>query len=467
MRVMKFSGSSMPDARAIRRVGELVVGAAQNEAVVVVVSAFGGVTDSLFESAGTALSDYERSTKVYAELHKRHMDIVTELIPASDRGRVVAEVQILFNNLEDVLHGVHLVRECSLSSKDLIVSYGELLSSLIVARFLDVLGIDGRAVDARQLILTSDRRGAVIVDLVETRSRIRQELLPLRGVAVVTGYIASNADGVTTILGRSRSDYSATLVGSAIGAERIELWTDVDGIFNADPRTIKDAQIVSHMTFQEAQELAYFGAQIVHPQSLQPAADSEIPVVVRNTFNPDHPGTVIAPRNEDDELPVRGISTVEDVAMVNLEGSGMIGVLGIAGRMFTALAERGVNIIMISQASSEHSICFVTRSSELTTAVAVVEETFTSEFEAGLIQRIEHIDNLAVLSVIGSRMRGTVGLSARFFGALGEAGVNVLAISQGASERNVSIVISGSEKERAMRTVHQAFELGRASHRLN
>jgi aspartokinase/homoserine dehydrogenase 1 len=461
IRVMKFGGASLKDAAAIGRVRELVAEAARTDRLVVVVSAMAGVTDGLREAASLALVDSENVEQIVGTLHRRHLTALETLIPAASRSPAAAEVQVLFNNLEEILHGVHLVGECSPASRDLIVSFGERLSATLLSGSMSAHGLPSRAVDARPLILTRGGLGDTVVDQASTFDRLRRELAEDSGVPVVTGHIASNADGVTTTLGRNGSDYTATLVGAALGADRIELWTDVDGVFSADPSVLAEARVVETMTFEEAQELAYFGAEIVHPQSLQPAAESGIRVTVRNIFNPTHPGTTIDRHAEDGGRAVRAISAIDGVALVNLEGSGMIGALGVAGRLFSALAEAGVNIIMISQASSEHSICFVTRSGEVATAVAATEATFAQELEAGLIQRVERVDELSVLSIIGSSMRGTVGLSGRFFGALGTTGVNVLAISQGSSERNISVVISRADKPRALAAVHTAFDLGR------
>lgn len=347
------------------------------------------------------------------------------------------------------------------------MSYGERLCARILTRVLDHEGFPCRCVDARPLVLTAGRPGAAVVQLDETERRIRAALLPYRETCVVTGYVAADRNGVTTTLGRNGSDYTATLFGVALDADEIEIWKDVDGVFTADPRLIPSAHAIAQMTFEEAQEMAYFGASVIHPQALQPAAERGIPVVVRNTFEPGRPGTRITGGSGDPsrELPVRGITTIDGVALVNLEGSGMIGVPGIAGRLFTALAARDVNVVMISQASSEHSICFVTRGEELEAAVDAVRQTFANELAARQIQRVEQLDGLSILAIVGSRMRGTPGLAGKLFGALGREGINVLAISQGSSERNISIVVDQADRLVALKAVHGAFELDGAETR--
>jgi aspartokinase/homoserine dehydrogenase 1 len=461
---MKFGGTSLRDPEAIVRVRDLVKAANRQEPVAVVVSAIAGVTDQLISAARSSLTSYQQAKGTWEAISTRHQEIIDELLSGPGHRQVTDETSGLLAELRDLLHGVHLVRECSALTMDLIVSYGERLSALIVAQVLAESGCPACSVDARPLVRTNGRAGAAVVCLEITAARIRDALLPVQQVSVITGFIAANQEGVTTTLGRNGSDYTATLFGAALQADEIEIWSDVDGIFNADPRLIPGSRTIDGMTFEEAQEMAYFGASIVHPQALQPAAEANIPVVVRNTFNPGCPGTRITCGNGNAGAgpPVRGISTVDGVALVNLEGSGMIGIPGIAGRLFTALAARNVNIIMISQASSEHSICFVTRHAELAAAAAAVEETFVAELSARLIQRVEQLEDLAVVSVIGTRMRGTVGLSGRLFAALGEQGVNVLAISQGCSERNISIVVRSADKVTALQAVHSAFALDRA-----
>jgi aspartokinase/homoserine dehydrogenase 1 len=295
------------------------------------------------------------------------------------------------------------------------------------------------------------------VRIPETNERIRKAIVNFEGVYVTAGSIGADEKGITTNLGRKGSDFTATLLGAALDASEIEIWTDRDGIYNADPQLVPEASVIKRMTYEEAQEMAYFGADMIHSQALQPALEKNIPVTIRNIFNEELPGTRIGKGNGSDANPVQAITTIDGVGLVNLEGSGMTGVPGIAGRLFSALAEQNVDIVMISQASSEHSICFVVPPGELEAAVEASYRTFQVELNAGLIQRIEKMDQLVALSVIGSKMRGTPGISAKFFRALGSRGINILIISQGSSERNISIVISNEDKREALRAVHEAF----------
>jgi aspartokinase/homoserine dehydrogenase 1 len=277
-------------------------------------------------------------------------------------------------------------------------------------------------------------------------------------VAVITGFIAATAEGVTTTLGRNGSDYTASLVAAALGASVIEIWTDVDGVLSADPRYVPEAFVLDEITFQEAMELSYFGAKVIHPYTMIPAVEHEIPVRIRNTFAPEGDGTWIVPeRSAGGARIATGIASVENVALINVEGGGMVGLPGVASKVFTALANAGVNIIMISQASSEHSICVVCRQEQASAALAGLRIELAAELAQKKIQEFELIEDLEIVAVIGERMRGTPGISARVFGALGDEGVNVLAIAQGSSEMNISFVVHGDDRERTLQVVHRAF----------
>ena len=460
MRILKFSSSALESSESVKQARDLVIEARKRSNVVVVMSALGGVTDQLTESADCVLDSYDKTMDIFNRLHALHLEVIKDIIPPAKRSSIIAGIQILFNDLEDILHAVNLVHECSPGSLDLIMSFGTRLSSKIMEALLNTEDVPCTLVDSRQLITTFDssltRRGVVRID--ETSEKIRKTLIPSESVYVVTGANAADDKGVTTSLGRRGSDFTATLAGAALGAEEVEIWTDRDGIYSADPELVPEAGVIKRMAYEEAQEMAYFGADMIHSQALQPALEKNIPVTIRSIFNRKSSGTLITKGNGSNNLhPVQAITTIDGVSLVNLEGSGMTGVPGIAGRLFSALAKRNVDIVMISQASSEHSICFVVPPGDLETAVDATNKTFEMELNAGLIQRVEQMDKLVVLSIIGSKMRGTPGISAKFFGALGEKGINILIISQGSSERNISIVISETDKLEALRAVHNAF----------
>ncbi|MCB1035550.1 MAG: aspartate kinase, partial [Acidobacteria bacterium] len=358
MKVLKFGGSSVATAERIRQVAAVVGEASRQGRVAVVVSALGGVTDGLLKASEEASQKSGDFAGRLAEIVRRHHEALQEVarpeeLPA-ERDKVLKAAQ----ELEDLLQGCSLLQEASPRTVDRIVSYGERLSSGIVAAALRAAGVEAEAVDARRLIVTDATFGNAQVDHERTRERVRSALADLAATPVVTGFIAATEEGETTTLGRGGSDYTASLLGAALDAEAVELWTDVDGVMNADPRLVSDARPVSAMSYIELMEMSHFGAKVVYPPSVHPTRRLGIPLWIKNTFRPEAPGTRVTATAESGEGPVRGIASIASVALLRLEGDGMVGVPGIAGRLFTALARQGVSIILITQASSEHSICF-------------------------------------------------------------------------------------------------------------
>ncbi len=455
---MKFGGSSIRDADRISRAAAIVADSAAEGRPIVVVSALGGITDALEEAANRAAAGDPSYEYRVEEVERRHYDSIDALIPDQEGRRIAGTIQELVSELADILHGVELVRECSPRTRDLILSFGERMSALVFAGRLGAIGRAATALDARDIVISDNKHGNAAVDFHETRTRVAQRLPEMTELAVITGFIASTQEGVTTTLGRNGSDYTASLVAAALGASVIEIWTDVDGVLSADPRYVPEAFVLDEITFQEAMELSYFGAKVIHPYTMIPAVEHEIPVRIRNTFVPEGPGTwIVAERSAGGARIATGIASVENVALINVEGGGMIGLPGVASKVFTALANAGVNIIMISQASSEHSICVVCRQEQASAAVAGLRIELASELDAKKIQEFELIEDLEIVAVIGERMRGTPGISARVFGALGDERINVLAIAQGSSEMNISFVVHGDDRERTLQTVHRAF----------
>ena len=455
---MKFGGSSIRDADRISRAAAIVADSAAEGRPIVVVSALGGITDALEEAANRAAAGDPSYEYRVEEVERRHYDSIDALIPDQEGRRIAGTIQELVSELADILHGVELVRECSPRTRDLILSFGERMSALVFAGRLGAIGRAATAVDARDIVISDNKHGNAAVDFHETRTRVAQRLPEMTELAVITGFIASTQEGVTTTLGRNGSDYTASLVAAALGASIIEIWTDVDGVLSADPRYVPEAFVLDEITFQEAMELSYFGAKVIHPYTMIPAVEHEIPVRIRNTSAPEGPGTwIVAERSAGGARIATGIASVENVALINVEGGGMIGLPGVASKVFTALANAGVNIIMISQASSEHSICVVCRQEQASAAVAGLRIELASELDAKKIQEFELIEDLEIVAVIGERMRGTPGISARVFGALGDEKINVLAIAQGSSEMNISFVVHGDDRERTLQTVHRAF----------
>ncbi len=460
-RILKFGGSSVATPERVRAVAHIVRDAAASGDVVVVVSAFGGVTDALLGAARAAEAGDPAWERRLKELRRRHLTAVAELATAPEQPELTARVEAVHGDLEDLIRGIFMVREASPRALDRVLSVGERVSANCVAAALRGDGLDSRAVDARDLILTDDGFGAAIVQEEETHRRIR-EALPGEGVPVVTGFIARGRSGQTTTLGRGGSDYTASILGAALGADAVELWTDVDGVLSADPRIVHDAVLADRLGYDELMELSHFGAKVVHPPSVRPTRARSIPLLIRNTFRPDGPGTRVdaepAPLAEDARV-VRGIASIPRVALLRLEGAGMVGVRGTAMRLFGALARGGVNVILITQASSEHSICFAVSPEAADDAVRAVEEEFEAERRAGLIDPLVVEPELSVVAAVGAGMRERSGVAGRLFAVLGHHGINVRAIAQGSSELNVSIVVAAADEARTIRAIHDAFFL--------
>jgi bifunctional aspartokinase / homoserine dehydrogenase 1 len=456
MRVLKFGGSSVADAERIRRAMDIVI--RRREAfgsVVLVLSAMKGVTDALLEASFAAAKGDQRYQERFHEILKKTEMVREQLVPGDKE--VFEETDRFLEELSDLLRGVMLVRECSPRTRDLILSFGERLNCRICAGYLTSIDISARYVDSRPLIRTDAAFGAARVEFGTSYGQLREALDGFDGVSVVTGFIGSTAEGVTTTIGRNGSDYTASLVGAALGAEAIEIWTDVDGVLSADPNMVSDAFVVPELSYSEAVELSYFGARVIHPSTMLPAIEKEIPLWIKNTLNEDAPGTRITKTGGGEKRTITGIASIEHVALINVEGGGMVGLPGIASRVFRALADAEVNIIMISQASSEHSICIVCDETSAPRALGSLETELSQELASRTIDQFELIGDLEIVAVIGANMRGTPGISGRLFSALGEAGVNVLAIAQGSSEMNISFVVQGRDRALALNTVHRAF----------
>lgn len=461
MKVLKFGGSSLADGKRIAAVTAIVADAAAGGRIAVVLSAMKGVTDLLISAARKAEEGSEGSRDALEKIRAQHLAAIRFLFSAPDQAAVITPVTIMLNDLEEILHGVELIRECSARTMDLVMSFGEQLSCALAAAHLRVKGLDAVLVDAREIILTDDRFGSAGVDFEASYARIEARLAAIAGIAVIPGFIGATAKGVTTTIGRNGSDYTASLVGAGAAAELIDIWTDVDGVLSADPRLVPDAFVVPEISYEEAMELSYFGAKVLHPYTMIPAVEKNIPIRIKNSLNPSAPGTVIGgPEHLSGSRtghPITGIASIEGISLVNIEGGGMIGIPGIAARIFSALAREGINIIMISQASSEHTICLVFRTEEARRALAALERELAVELASRRIQDFELVENLLIVSVIGENMRGTPGIAGRLFTALGKAGVNILVIAQGSSERNISIVVEQKSHALALRTIHAAF----------
>lgn len=464
MVVLKFGGSSLADGPRIEAVARIIEDAAKSGRIAVVLSAMKGVTDLLIAAARRAEEGSEGHKEVLEKIRSQHFTAVRKLFNATDQAAVITPLQLMFNELEEIFHGVELIKECSTRTMDLVMSFGERLSCELFASFMRTRGMDALVVDARELVVTDDRFGAASVNFPRSYARIESRLSAIDGVPIIPGFIGATEKGVTTTLGRNGSDYTASIIGAGCGAELIDIWTDVDGVLSADPRLVPDAFVVPSISYEEAMELSYFGAKVIHPYSMIPAVEKGIPIRIKNSLNPPSPGTMIGAGVADRrDRPITGIVSIEGVSLLNIEGGGMIGIPGIAARIFSALAREGINIIMFTQASSEHTICLVFKTQESERALGALGRELALELETRRIQNFQLTRDLLVVSVIGENMRGTPGIAGRLFSALGAAGVNILVIAQGSSERNISFVIEEKNHTKALRTIHSAFLDGNGS----
>ena len=470
-KVLKFGGTSMGSPEAMRKVIDIIRNSQKDPKIsAVVVSAMSGVTDELISIAQSAAAKDDSYQKKLDDLGKRHRTTLRALV--KNRGKKIAQADVknLLTSLNGVVHGVRLVEEISPRVLDYILSHGERLSGSILAHALVERKVACEFLDASKLVVTNNNFGEAVVDFQTTNQRIRAYVARTRKLQIVTGFVGATPEGVVTTLGRGGSDYTASIIGAALGASSIEIWTDVSGVFTADPRKVKNVQPITTMTYEEASEMSYFGAKVIHPPTMLPARKKGIPILIKNAFDPDAPGTVIGkvsehPRIQTDAVPLaKGISTISNISMLRVEGSGMIGVHGSAGRIFGALARAKVNVILITQSSSEYSISIAVAPRDAEDARRAIDTEFAFEHQTYLVDPVVVEHDLSILAVVGERMRHRSGVAARFFGALGKGHINVVAVAQGSSELNVSVVISKSDEMRALEAVHEAFFEPRKRH---
>jgi aspartokinase/homoserine dehydrogenase 1 len=457
MKILKFGGSSVATPVRIRAVIEIVRSYLPGD-VALVFSAFGGVTDQLIQISELAWKGDATYKEKLIEVEKRHLDTLRELISISRQTSLLAQVKFQINELEDVLHGVFLVKERTPRSLDYIMSFGERLSNFIIAEVFKENGMAAEFLDARTVVRTDSHFGYAKVDFEITNKLIREHFKHHDALQIVTGFIGTSETGETTTLGRSGSDYTAAILAGALHATDLEIWTDVDGMMTADPRLVKKAFTVPTMSYEEAMELSHFGAKVIFPATMKPAMAQNIPLWIKNTFNPKHAGTLISADSGNGRL-IKGISSMSGISLVNVQGSGLIGVVGFSMRLFSTLANEKINVILISQASSEHSICVAIDSVASAKAKAAIEREFQHEIRDELIDEIKLTDKLSIVAVVGDGMKHFPGSSGRMFSALGRNGVNVVAIAQGSSERNISAVIDQADVAKSLNALHEAFFL--------
>lgn len=459
MKVLKFGGTSVKSPEMIRKVGSIVKEALTKEPVALVFSAMSGVTDQLANVAMLASQGNDTYIQSFKEIEKRHMSAVSELLPIHNQSYVLADVKVLLNELEDVLQGLFLLKELTSKSRDFVMSFGERLNSLIVTEYFKTLGLPAVLADSRKLILTDNNFGNAAVNFEVTYQRIAAHCKETTNLQIFPGFIGATELNETTTLGRGGSDYTAAIVAAAINASLLEIWTDVDGMMTADPRKVKKTFTLEQLSYKEALELSHFGAKVLYPPSVQPVLAKNIPLKIKNTFNPAAPGTLITDKTGHSNLAIKGISSIDSVALVSLNGSGMVGVSGFAMRLFSALARKRINVILITQASSEHSITVAIAPGDAPSAKQLIEEEFSRELQAGQVEPVVVEEDQSVLAIVGENMRNTPNISGRLFSALGKNGINVRAIAQGSSENNISFVISQTDGRKALNVIHEAFFL--------
>jgi aspartokinase/homoserine dehydrogenase 1 len=457
MKILKFGGTSVGSVQSIQTLLNILKTDAVGDKPVVVLSAMSGVTNLLVSMAEDAATGKD-FTAALAELERRHFDVVKILLQIQNQNPALTRLKINFNQLEELLQGVLALRELTPKTRDMVLSYGERCSTLMISKIAAQYFPEAIFVDASEIIKTDNSFNNAKVNMELTEQLVRGFYSEHKGkMLFVTGFIASNDAGQITTLGRGGSDYTAAILGSALNAEEIQIWTDVNGMMTADPRLVKKAFSLPELTYTEAMELSYFGAKVIYPPTMIPAFLKKIPIVIKNTFEPQFEGTVIRHDCKASNLPIKGISTINNISILNLEGSGMVGKSGFSGRLFSLLAREQINIILITQSSSEHSITFAVNPADAEKAKALIEQEFELELLANKLESPEIESNLAVLAVVGENMKQTPGVSGKLFHALGRNGVNVRAIAQGSSEYNISVIISSHDLAKALNAVHDAF----------
>lgn len=459
MIIIKFGGTSVASAQRIEGLVPIVNGLKKkHKKIGVVVSAFGGVTDELIKMSRLAAKQDDDYISVFREIRERHVKTVREL--GLHKNREVHDfLESTFNELHDILHGVYLVRELSSRTLDFLSGHGEVLSANIIAHYFKSQKMGAAFLDARTVIKTDENFGSAKVDFSATNRNIREHFKKSKSIEVITGFVSSTNKNEMTTLGRGGSDYTAAIFGAALDAAEIQIWTDVDGVMTADPRKVKKAFSISAMTYEEAMEMSHFGAKVIHPPTIQPALDKKIPLVIKNTFKPKHPGTYISTQSSSPEFLIKGISSIDNISLLTMQGSGMVGVAGISARLFNSLSQAKVNVIMITQGSSEHTISFAVKPEDSLKAQQAIEDSFHLEIRARLIHKVRVEKDLSIVAVIGENMRNTPGVSGRLFQALGKNGISVVATAQGSSELNISTVIHRHDLDKALNSLHQAFFL--------
>ncbi len=455
MKVLKFGGTSVGTVESLRNVKMIVEQC--NEQVIVVVSALGGITDQLINTAKLAANGDISHLESYAHIVERHNNVIDNIVPTEKQLDVKSIVNPLLEELGNIYRGVSLIKDLSDRTLDIIVSYGERISSVIISRIIN----DAQHFDSRNFVRTEKQFGKHILDN-ETTQKLIHSTFDNNDfkVAIVPGFISSDSNGDITNLGRGGSDYTAAILAASLNASVLEIWTDVDGFMTADPRVINNTYVIDHLSFIEAMELCNFGAKVIYPPTIYPVFHKNIPILIKNTFNPSAPGTCISEQKPSAEgKAIKGISSINDTCLITVSGLGMVGIIGINARIFNALAKNGVSVFLVSQASSENNTSFAVKNADAELAVQVLNEEFTAELQSGEISDITAESNLATVAIVGENMKHTTGIAGKLFNTLGRNGINVIACAQGASETNISFVIDFKNLRKALNVIHDSFFL--------
>jgi len=454
---MKFGGTSVSSPERILRISEIISGI-NDPVCIVVVSAFSGITNQLQESLNFALKG-ESFMPLFEAIEQKHLELIDELIPMDSRVEIKGQIKLMLNLLEERLSAISTLEECSDKLTAKILGVGEMLSSRIISAAFNCKGLKNERIDSQELIKTEAGYLSGKVRMSETYSRIQKEFAGNQGVYILPGYIASNKENEPTLLGRGGSDYTAALLAGALEADRLEIWTDVCGVMTANPKEVKEAFTIPQLSYEEAMELSHFGAKVIYPPTIHPLVEKSIPLVIKNTFAPECEGTIVGGESRENGSPVKGISNLENIALLTLSGGGMVGIPGTSRRFFRILAINNINVLFISQSSSEHTICIAVPEVVSEKAARVVEHEFSYEIKNHQLDKPIVESNCSILALVGDNMRHRVGLAGKAFSSLGENGINIRAIAQGSSERNISIVIPKSDAHKAINVLHEAFFL--------
>ena len=458
MKILKFGGSSIGTSIRIKQVLNIL-----NEyhlkkrKIIVVFSAVEGITDQLIEMGQKAAIGNKRYLDAYSKLENIHLQMANDLISSKILSETIKQLKTLLMELQEILHGIYLIKELTNKTLDFLMSFGERLSAYIISQCLKDRKIENEFIDSRKFIITDNNFGNSNIEYKISNKKIISLLSDKRFMIITTGFIGSTLNNETTTLGRGGSDFSASIIGAALNVSEIEIWTDVNGVLTADPKKVPTSFSITHMSYEEAMELSHFGAKVIHPPTMQPALNKKIPIRIKNTFNPSFKGTVISNKSVQNEFEICGISSIDSISLIQVQGSGMIGSTGIAGRIFSALSKRGISIILISQASSEHSICLGIRPEIAVFAKSAIEEELKYEIHYNLVDRVVLELNMSVIAIVGENMRKRKGIAGKIFQSLGKNDINISAIAQGSSELNITIVVKKEDEDKALNTIHDTF----------